>query len=204
MRATLPKEPTRADDRKADRHEDAAAAEGGDSPAGGRFPSGGHGTKRAATATTERNPRRAALRRELDHWCACRRFVYQFGLMAKPKPTEKKRSTGRGGKGGWQPRMWRPRPITPRKLGLAAVKHQQAMAEHAAATEQRGRAFAALARVVAAATERPTISKPASQPHRPPTGGQNIGLCCEHCRNVFTPRELKAHYAVGCPALKAG
>ena len=112
MRATLPKEPTRAADRKADRHEDAAEAGGGDRPAGRRFPSGDHGTKRAATATTERNPR-AALRRELDRWCACRRFVYQFGLMAKPPV--KKRNTGRGGRGAWTPRMWRPTPITPRK-----------------------------------------------------------------------------------------
>jgi hypothetical protein len=92
----------------------------------------------------------------------------------------------------------------PRKTGLAAVKHAQAMAERAAATEQRGRAFTALARVVAAATDRPTISKPAPQPHRPPTGGPIAGLCCEHCRGVFTPLELKWHYAGGCPALKAG
>ena len=90
--------------------------------------------------------------------------------MAKPTAA-KKRNTGRGGKGAWTPRRWRPTRITPRKTGLAAVKHAQATAERAAATEQRGRAFTALARVVAAATERPTMTKPAPQPHRPPTGG---------------------------------
>jgi hypothetical protein len=42
--------------------------------------------------------------------------------------------------------MWRPTPIRARKLGLAAVKHQQ---QQAARTEQQGRAFVALAHVVA-------------------------------------------------------
>jgi hypothetical protein len=143
------------------------------------------------------------LLRELDRWCACQRFVYQFGLMAKPP--EKARNTGRGGKGGRQPRMWRPiAPTKPHRLGLVAVKHQQALAERAAATEQRGKAFTALAHVVSAATERPTISQPAPQPHRPSIDGQNAGQCCPHCRNVFTAQGVRAHNASGCPALKAG
>jgi hypothetical protein len=73
--------------------------------------------------------------------------------MAKPpcEVNEKKRSTGRGGRGASRPHMWRPTPIRSRKLGLVAVKHQQAMAERVAATEQRGKAFTALAHVVAAA-----------------------------------------------------
>jgi hypothetical protein len=156
MRAILPKEATRAGDRKADHRKGVAEAGGGDRPAGGRFPSGDHGTKGAATAGKTASPPptpvpdpREALRRELDRWCACRRFVYQFSLMAKP--TAKKRNTGRGGKGALTPRMWRPTPITPPKLGLAAVKHAQQLAERAAATDQQGRAFVALAHVVAEA-----------------------------------------------------
>ena len=47
--------------------------------------------------------------------------------------------------------MWRPTPITPPKLGLAAAKHHQAIAARAAQTEQQGRAFAALAEAVGAA-----------------------------------------------------
>lgn len=184
-----------------DDHEDAAEAGGGDRPAGRRFPSGDHGTKRAASAITERNPR-AALSHELDRWCACRRFVYQFSLMAKPTP--EKRITGRGGKGGWQPRRWRPTPIRSRKVGLAAVKHHQALAERAAQAQQRGRAFSALAQVVAASGGTTMTAKPTSHPHRPPSVGQSLGVCCEHCRNVFAPHELKAHYASGCPGLKAG
>ena len=46
----------------------------------------------------------------------------------------------------------------------------------------------------------PQPGRTALHPHRP----QSVGLCCEHCRNVFTPQELKRHYARGCPALKAG
>jgi len=42
--------------------------------------------------------------------------------------------------------MWRPTPIRARKLGLAAIKHQQQQAER---TEQQGRAFVALAHAVA-------------------------------------------------------
>lgn len=67
------------------------------------------------------------------------------------RPTAKKRNTGRGGNGAWQPRMWRPTPVKSPKLGLVAVKHAQAMAERAARTEQQGRAFVALAHVVAEA-----------------------------------------------------
>ncbi len=86
-----------------------------------------------------------------DRWCACRRFVYQFSLIAKPKPkpppSSAKKRKGRHGSGdGWRPRRWRPTPIRARKLGLAAVKHKQQQAER---TEQQGRAFVALAHVVA-------------------------------------------------------
>ncbi len=93
---------------------------------------------------------RAQLRRELDRWSLCRRFVYQFSVTAKPKPkppppSAKKRRVRRGGS-RWKPRRWRPRPTKTRKLGLAAVKHQQQQAER---TEQRGSAFVALAHVVA-------------------------------------------------------
>ena len=45
--------------------------------------------------------------------------------------------------------MWRPTPIKARKLGLAAAKHQQRQAERTERTEQQGRAFVALAHVVA-------------------------------------------------------
>ncbi len=40
-------------------------------------------------------------------------------------------------------------PIKARKLGLAAVKHKQRQAERTERTEQQGRAFVALAHVVA-------------------------------------------------------
>ncbi len=45
--------------------------------------------------------------------------------------------------------MWRPTPIRPPQLGLAAAKHQQALAARAAQAEQQGRAFDAMAHVVA-------------------------------------------------------
>jgi hypothetical protein len=81
----------------------------------------------------------------------CRRFVYQFSLIAKPKPKPtpplpKKRRGRHGGSDGRRLRRQRPTPIRARKLGLAAVKHQQQQAER---TEQQGRAFVALAHVVA-------------------------------------------------------
>jgi hypothetical protein len=90
------------------------------------------------------------------------------------------------------------------------VKRQQAQAqveaERTAANAQRGRAFTALAHVVAAAIGRtPTTGKATSHPHRPPSAGQIMGLHCEHCRNVFvTGQELRRHYVSGCPALEAG
>jgi len=118
------------------------------------------------------------------------------------KPPAKKRKTGQGGAGHWQPRMWRPTPIRRPTLGLAAVKHQQAqaqaMAERAVRLEQQGRAFAALAHVMAAAGEG---AKAAPRPHRPTP---SLGQCCAFCRNMFTWNQLKRHYAGGCPALKAG
>ena len=58
----------------------------------------------------------------------------------------KKRRGRHGSSDGWRPRRWRPTPIRARKRGLAAVKHQQQQAER---TEQQGRAFVALAHVVA-------------------------------------------------------
>jgi hypothetical protein len=72
-------------------------------------------------------------------------------LIAKPKPkpsppSAKKRKGRHGGSDGWRGRRWRPTPIKARKLGLVAVKHKQQQAER---TEQQGRAFVALAHVVA-------------------------------------------------------
>ena len=120
------------------------------------------------------------------------------------KPPEKKRNTGREGKGGRPPRMWRATAPKPHRLGLVAVKHRQAMAERAAQTEQRGKAFTALAHVAAvAAGGMPTTGNGAPQPHRPPTvGGPNHGQRCDHCRNMFA--SIRAHYAGGCPAMKMG
>ncbi len=75
--------------------------------------------------------------------------------MAKPKPKPsppvKKKRTGRHGSGdGWRGRRWRPTPIKARKLGLAAVKHKQQQAERTEQDQgQQGRAFVALAHVVA-------------------------------------------------------
>jgi hypothetical protein len=98
---------------------------------------------------------RAQLRRELDRWSLCRRFVYQFSLVAKPKPkpqpssAKKWRGRHRRGGDGWRrhtPHRWRSTRSKARKLGLAAVKHQQQQAER---IEQQGRAFVALAHVVA-------------------------------------------------------
>jgi hypothetical protein len=86
----------------------------------------------------------------------CRRFVYQFSLIAKPKPkplppSAKKRKGRHGGSEGWRGRRWRPTPIKARKLGLAAIKHQQQQAERTQQQKegQQGRAFVALAHVVA-------------------------------------------------------
>ncbi len=72
-------------------------------------------------------------------------------MIAKPKPkpppSSAKKRKGRHGSGdGRRPRRWRPTPIKARKLGRAAVKHKQQQAER---TEQQGRAFVALAHVVA-------------------------------------------------------
>ena len=63
----------------------------------------------------------------------------------------KKKRTGRHGCGdGWRGRRWRPTPIKARKLGLAAVKHKQQQAERTEQDQgQQGRAFVALAHVVA-------------------------------------------------------
>ncbi|MGO9232879.1 MAG: hypothetical protein ACLP4V_01865 [Methylocella sp.] len=80
-------------------------------------------------------------------------------MIAKPKakpppPSAKKRRGRHGGSDGRESRLWRPTPIKARKLGLAAVKHkQQQQAERAQQhREQQGRAFVALAHVVAAAS----------------------------------------------------
>ena len=75
-------------------------------------------------------------------------------MLAKPKPkppppSAKKRKGRHGGDDGWRGRRWRPTPIKARKLGLAAVKHKQRQAERTERTEQQGRAFVALAHVVA-------------------------------------------------------
>ena len=82
----------------------------------------------------------------MDRCCARRRFVFQFAVMAKPK----KRQGGQRGGEGWKPRLW---PLTRHTLELAASRHAEAQAkataERAARTEQQGRAFVALAHVVA-------------------------------------------------------
>ena len=72
-------------------------------------------------------------------------------MIAKPKPKPPpplaKKRKGRHGNGdGRRPHRWRQTPIKSRKLGLAAVKHKQQKVER---TEQQGRAFVALAHVVA-------------------------------------------------------
>ncbi len=74
--------------------------------------------------------------------------MFQFAVMASPQPKEKQRQGGHGGSPAWKPRPWRP---AKHKLGLAAVKHAQALAEESAARaqQQQGRAFTALAHVVA-------------------------------------------------------
>ena len=92
---------------------------------------------------------RTALRRELDRWSVCERFRYQFSLIAKPQPRASKRKGGEGSRGAGNSRLWRPTPIRPPRLGLAAVKHAQQVAARAAQTEQQGNAFVALAHVVA-------------------------------------------------------
>ena len=136
-------------------------------PSGAGHPSDGHnGQPRKSAAVKEAakpvaDPR-AELRRELDCWCACRRFVFQFSLIAKrqpkPPPSAKKRR-GRRYRCGDRRKSRMPvrRSLGVRRmakdqaqLGLAAVKHAQNFAaERAARTEQQGRAFVALAHVVA-------------------------------------------------------
>ena len=77
--------------------------------------------------------------------------------MAQPKPkpkarrlVKKKRRGRRHRYGdGRESRLRRPTPIKARKLGLVAAKHKQQQAERVAHTEQQGRAFVALAHVVA-------------------------------------------------------
>jgi len=71
--------------------------------------------------------------------------------MAKPQPKGNKRKRWQGGRDGRESRLWRPAKHKP---GLAAVKHAQRQgAERGALArqqqEQQGRAFAALAHVVA-------------------------------------------------------
>jgi len=64
-----------------------------------------------------------------------------------PPPSAKKRRGRHGGSDGRESRLWRPMKHKP---GLVAVKHAQNLAaERTARTEQQGRAFVALAHVVA-------------------------------------------------------
>lgn len=115
--------------------------------------------KRQPTATAQSSPQasavptstsdaRAKLRRELHRWSVCKKFRYQFSLIARRLPPKKKKGGAWGGDGGWQPRLWRPTPIEKQTLGLAAVKHAQGMA---ARTAQTKKAFTSLAAVQTAA-----------------------------------------------------
>jgi hypothetical protein len=92
---------------------------------------------------------RASLRAELLRGSACKTFTHQFSVMAKRQP----RAPERQGwwHGAWQPRMWKPAPIEPPKLGLAAAKHAQGLAAHMAQGERYRKASHALASVQSAA-----------------------------------------------------
>jgi hypothetical protein len=80
----------------------------------------------------------------------CKTFVYQFSVIAKPKPKEKKRKGGYwGDSGGRQPFRHRVEPK--RAPGLAAVKHKQQVAARGALSERHEKAGTALASVQAAA-----------------------------------------------------
>ena len=98
--------------------------------------------------------------------------------MAKPQPSDEEEKHG----GGRQGRMDAAPMATDADHAAQAWpcrhKASSGMAERAAATEKRGREFAALARVVSAASGgRPTTGKTAPQPHGPFGVGQIIGLC---------------------------
>ena len=80
----------------------------------------------------------------------CKTFVYQFSVIAKPSPKEKKRKGGYwGDSGGRQPFRHRVEPK--RAPGLAAVKHKQQVAARGALSERYEKASSALASVQAAA-----------------------------------------------------
>jgi hypothetical protein len=82
----------------------------------------------------------------------CKTFVYQFSVIAKPKPPPQKSKVKRhqgGSGGGRQPFRHRVEPK--RAPGLAAVKHKQQMAARGALSERYEKASSALASVQAAA-----------------------------------------------------
>jgi len=80
----------------------------------------------------------------------CKTFVYQFSVIAKPSPKEKKRKGGSwGDSGGRKPFRHR---VEPKRMpGLAAVKHAQQVAARGALSERYEKAIGALAAVQAAA-----------------------------------------------------
>jgi len=87
----------------------------------------------------------------LLRWSVCKTFVYQFSVIAKPSPKEKKSKGGSwGDSGGRQPVIRRP-AIIKRAPGLAAVKHRQQEAARGALSERYEKASSALACVQAAA-----------------------------------------------------
>jgi len=80
----------------------------------------------------------------------CKTFVYQFAVIAKPKPPPQKSKVKRqgGSGGGRQPFRHR---VEPKRAPLAAVKHKQQVAARGALSERYEKASSALASVQAAA-----------------------------------------------------
>jgi hypothetical protein len=90
------------------------------------------------------------LRRDLLPWSLRKTFLHQFATLARPPPKPTKRKGGHWGDGGSRTLpLWRPQPIAPPKVGLAAFKHAQRHGGERPA--QHGKAFRALAAVQMAA-----------------------------------------------------
>jgi hypothetical protein len=81
----------------------------------------------------------------------CKTFVYQFTVIAKPKPSPQKSKVKRQGGSGGGRQPFRHRVEPKRMPGLAAVKHKQQVAERGALSERYEKASSALACVQAAA-----------------------------------------------------
>ena len=81
----------------------------------------------------------------------CKTFVYQFSVIAKPKPPPQKSKVKRQGGSGGGRQPFRHRVEPKRMPGLAAVKHAQQMVKRGALSERYEKASSALASVQAAA-----------------------------------------------------